>query len=177
MLKQEARSLLRERGNVIGNLNRTFGGDNLNRPLLRAEGIILHNSRVLVQSDDEESFYRFPGGSIDFGETASKALKREFIEEFDLEVKVTYLAVINESIVEYDGKKRHFCTLIHRCSLIEDEIINFESIRHKELENIKLSWKTISQLEEKPLYPKGILDILKDDLKDVVHHLVTFDIR
>jgi 8-oxo-dGTP diphosphatase len=94
----------------------------MSKPSLRAEGIICTDdfSRVLVQCDKEESFYRFPGGSIEFGETAAEAIIRELIEEFDLEVEVNTLALINESIVEYDGKKRHDCTLLHWCELKVD---------------------------------------------------------
>jgi 8-oxo-dGTP diphosphatase len=52
-------------------------GINLNRPLLRAEAIIIRKDglAVLVQCDLEESFYRFPGGSVEFGETAAEAIK------------------------------------------------------------------------------------------------------
>lgn len=43
-------------------------------PRLRAEVMILNedHSKVLVQCDLSETFYRFPGGSIEFGETAKK---------------------------------------------------------------------------------------------------------
>ena len=40
------------------------------KPLLRAEGIIYDKdfTRILVQCDKEESFFRFPGGGVEFGE-------------------------------------------------------------------------------------------------------------
>src|SRR4051794_11701299 len=77
----------------------------LDRPLLRAEGIIVRKDglAVLVQCDSEESFYRFPGGGVEFGEAAAEAIKRELIEEFDLQAEIGALACLNESIVEYDG--------------------------------------------------------------------------
>lgn len=48
----------------------------MNNIILRAEGIIidLNNQTVLVQCDKEETFYRFPGGSIEYGETAAQAI-------------------------------------------------------------------------------------------------------
>ncbi|BCG60801.1 hypothetical protein PUR_42260 [Paenibacillus sp. URB8-2] len=60
------------------------------KPLQRAEGIICNHefTRFLVQCDTDESFYRFPGGSIEFGETASEAIVRELLEGFDLTVSV-----------------------------------------------------------------------------------------
>lgn len=87
----------------------------MNVPLLRAEGIIVNEDKteILVQCDFDESFYRLPGGSIEFGETAGEAIKRELIEEFDLALNIGQLACISESIIQYDGKRRHDCTLIH----------------------------------------------------------------
>lgn len=48
----------------------------MKRPVLRVEVIIFNgdNSKVLVQCDENESFYRFPGGSIEFGETVKEAI-------------------------------------------------------------------------------------------------------
>lgn len=48
----------------------------MNRPLLRAEALIINeeNNKVLVQCDDKETFYRFPGGTIEFGESACEAI-------------------------------------------------------------------------------------------------------
>ncbi len=41
----------------------------MKRPLLRAEAIIIdeEHSKILVQCNEEETFYRFPGGSIEYG--------------------------------------------------------------------------------------------------------------
>lgn len=143
----------------------------MNQPLLRAEAIIIGNdgNSVFVQCDNEESFYRFPGGSVEFGETAAEAIRRELIEEFDLQSEVGALACLDESIVEYDGKKIHNCTILHWVS-IDDSLIQ-DSLIHNERQGIKLIWRTFDQLKQKPLYPEGILDflILK---QEPVSHLV-----
>ncbi|UOQ50360.1 NUDIX domain-containing protein [Gracilibacillus caseinilyticus] len=140
----------------------------MNKPLLRAEGIIVNEdkTKILVQCDLEESFYRLPGGSIEFGETAVEAIKRELIEEFDLHSDIGELACINENIVQYDGKKRHDCTLIHWCSSnnkIDNELI------HNEKSDIKLIWRTIPQLGDRRFYPEGILNVITSNKKDISH--------
>jgi ADP-ribose pyrophosphatase YjhB (NUDIX family) len=108
----------------------------MNKPLLRAEGIISNKDKTkfLVQCDLEETFYRLPGGSIEFGERASDAIIRELIEEFDLKVRVDNLVCVNENVIEYEGKKRHDCTLIHWYSV--NKQINI-AIIHKELQFIR----------------------------------------
>lgn len=146
----------------------------MSKPLLRAEGLICNDdfTRVLVQCDEEESFYRFPGGTIEFGETAAEAIMRELIEEFDLEVEVNTLALINESIIEYDGKQRHDCTLIHWCELKgENDVDN--SLLHKEQEGIKLTWKSLIELSMKPVYPEGILKTIEYvDMNRIQHSII-----
>ncbi len=59
-------------------------------PKLRAEAMIVNkdHSKVLVQCDLNESFYRFPGGSIEFGEPAKEVIIRELMEEYDLKIDV-----------------------------------------------------------------------------------------
>lgn len=144
----------------------------MSRPLLRAEAIIIRNDgkSVLVQCDNEETFYRFPGGGVEFGETAAEAIKRELIEEFDLQSEIGSLACLNESIVEYDGKKRHDCTILHWGS-IDDTLIQ-DSLNHNEREGIKLTWRTFEQLKQKPLYPEGILNFLIEKMEPISHLVI-----
>ncbi|WP_432360747.1 NUDIX hydrolase [Sporosarcina sp. UB5] len=141
----------------------------MNVPLLRAEAIIVNKDKteILVQCDFDESFYRLPGGSIEFGETASEAIKRELIEEFDLALNIGQLACISESIIQYNGKRRHDCTLIHWCSSNKNAM-NY--LLHKEHPKVKLVWRTISQLSERPFYPEGILDIIVSG-NNIIKHI------
>lgn len=108
-------------------------------PKLRAEVMILNedHSEVLVQCDLSKTFYRFPGGSIEFGEAAKEAIIRELIEEYDLKIDVQELAVINEHIFEWNNEKGHHCTLIHR-GTVQERITN--EIRHKEYEEEGFLW-------------------------------------
>ncbi|WP_459502924.1 NUDIX domain-containing protein [Bacillus sp. C1] len=132
----------------------------MKRPLLRAEAIILSedHSKVLVQCDNQETFYRFLGGSIEFGETACEAIIRELLEEYDLEVKIGELAIVNEHLFEIEGKLHHQCTLFHWCKLAAS--MN-EVLHHKEHENIILTWKNIQELKDKQTYPEGIVSFIE----------------
>ncbi|MGR6018577.1 NUDIX domain-containing protein [Bacillus paranthracis] len=137
---------------------------------MRVEVIIFNgdNSKVLVQCDENESFYRFPGGSIEFGETAKEAIMRELMEEYDLKIDVQELAVVNEHIFEWNNEKGHHCTLMH-WGAVQEMITN--EIRHKEHENIILIWKSIEELKMKSTYPEGIVDYLEEDNRNIVHFI------
>ncbi|MBC6973297.1 NUDIX domain-containing protein [Bacillus sp. Xin] len=143
----------------------------MKRPVLRAEALIINEgySRVLVQCDKQETFYRFPGGSIEFGGTASEAINRELLEEYDLQVQVEALAIVNEHIFQVDGNSYHQYTLFHWCKLVTE--IN-EVLVHKEHENIILTWKNIRELKGKPTYPEGIVSLIASKY-DNVSHLLT----
>ncbi|CAM3939557.1 DNA mismatch repair protein MutT [Bacillus luti] len=140
-------------------------------PLLRAEAIIFNedHSRIFVQCDKNESFYRFPGGSIEFGETAQEAIMRELLEEYDLEVFVEQLAVVNEHIFTWNNEKGHHCTLMHWGATRE---IVTNAIRHKEHEDIILTWKSLNELKEKPTYPEGIVNYLENHNRNIVHFIL-----
>ncbi|SFB90518.1 NUDIX domain-containing protein [Bacillus sp. 491mf] len=140
------------------------------RPLLRVEALIFnHNMKnILVQCDTNEGFYRLPGGSIEFGESAAVAIEREFAEEYDLQVTVERFAAVNEHIFEVDNQKYHHCTLFYWCAVEEDEQV----VRsHKEHPDIILKWKEISELKTKLLYPEGVMKIIEQNQKEPVHWL------
>lgn len=144
--------------------------DKMKIPKLRAEVLIVNEdrSKVIVQCDLSETFYRFPGGSIEFGETAKEAIMRELMEEYDLKIDIQELAVVNEHIFEWNNEKGHHCTLIHR-GTVQERITN--EIRHKEYEDIILIWKSINELKEKPTYPEGIINYLEEDNRNIVHFI------
>ncbi|HTQ63332.1 MAG TPA: NUDIX domain-containing protein [Puia sp.] len=59
---------------------------------IRVYGILLGENRQVLVSDEyiRGNYYtKFPGGGLEFGEGTRDCLKREFMEEMNLEVRVT----------------------------------------------------------------------------------------
>lgn len=59
---------------------------------LRVYGILINEAGQVLVSDEfiRGSYYtKFPGGGLEFGEGTRDCLKREFMEEMNLEIKVT----------------------------------------------------------------------------------------
>ncbi len=90
------------------------------------------------------------------------------MEEYDLKVDVQELAIVSENIFEWKNEKGHHCTLLHRGTV--EEIITNE-IRHKDHEDIILTWKSLEELKEKPTYPEGILSYLEENNRNNVHFI------
>lgn len=79
------------------------------RPI--ALGLIEHEGHVFVSKGRDrltkQTFYRFLGGGIDFGETSQAALEREFKEEIQADLTdVEYLTCL-DSIFTINGKAKH----------------------------------------------------------------------
>jgi ADP-ribose pyrophosphatase YjhB (NUDIX family) len=58
---------------------------------VRVYGLLIDKDKNILVSDEEERGYRyikFPGGGLEFGEGLADALKREFLEECNLQVEV-----------------------------------------------------------------------------------------
>lgn len=58
---------------------------------VRVYGLLINESGQILISDEEEygvQFSKFPGGGLEYGEGLIEGLKREFVEECDVEVDV-----------------------------------------------------------------------------------------
>lgn len=53
----------------------------------KSAGIIVRDRKLLVERSKGKQFFIAPGGSIESGETAKRALVRELMEEFQIKVR------------------------------------------------------------------------------------------
>ncbi|HEY0056386.1 MAG TPA: NUDIX domain-containing protein [Pedobacter sp.] len=59
---------------------------------VRVYGLLINEQNQILLSDEEEydvRFSKFPGGGLEYGEGLLDALKREFVEECQMEVEIT----------------------------------------------------------------------------------------
>jgi 8-oxo-dGTP diphosphatase len=66
---------------------------------IRVYGILINDRGEVLLSDEFRngfSFTKFPGGGLEFGEGFREALKREFLEELNLEIEVGDVFYFNE---------------------------------------------------------------------------------
>lgn len=58
---------------------------------VRVYGLLINDDQEILVSDEHEygmNFTKFPGGGLEYGEGITDGLKREFIEECNIEVEV-----------------------------------------------------------------------------------------
>jgi len=65
---------------------------------LRVYGLLIHDNSVLITHEHRAGIVmtKFPGGGLEKGEGILEALKREFIEEMNLEIEVGEIFYVND---------------------------------------------------------------------------------
>ncbi len=88
---------------------------NQNQKLIyRVACVVTHGDRILLHRGEMDSFYALPGGSVEFGETSTEALKREMREELSATVESGPLLWVVENFFEYLGHQCHEIGLYYR---------------------------------------------------------------
>ena len=88
---------------------------------IRVSGILVRDNTLLLIAHKKkgEIYWLLPGGGIKYGESLSRALKREFREELGIGIDVNAVAVICDSIEPHG--KRHILNVSFRCDYRDGE--------------------------------------------------------
>lgn len=95
---------------------------------VKAMCVFCHKGKTLASCGEDqktgEKFYRLLGGSVEFGESAEQAVRREMIEEIQSEISnLTFLRVV-ENIFEFEGIRGHEVVFIYKGDLVRSELYN-----------------------------------------------------
>ncbi len=130
--------------------------------------IFRNNNKILVSRGidpaTKQIFYRPLGGTIEFGERAEDALKREMREELGAEIdNIKYLGTI-ENIFTYNNHLGHEIDLVYEAKFTDSIFLSQLKIDGREGDQlIKALWLPIKKFEkgELILYPPEILKFLQ----------------
>lgn len=114
--------------------------------------IIKEGNRVFATQRGYGEFkdgWEFPGGKIEAGETSQEALKREIMEELEMEISVGELI----DTIEYDYPNFHLSMECFWCKIVAGELVL------KEAEDAK--WLTKDKLNSVEWLPADITLIEK----------------
>ena len=131
----------------------------------RAVGVATHNERVLIHRAEADDFWALPGGRVEFGESASDALVREFNEEISVAVRVKRLLWVMENFFEHNGLNFHEVSLYFLVDLPDDSAVleNDEFMGNEEGVKLIFRWCPLSKLKGIKLFPtllqSGLIDI------------------
>lgn len=139
---------------------------------VRAAGVIIHNGKVLAHRNINSNHYALIGGRVEIGEDSSNTIKREIKEELGKDIEITgYIATI-ENFFEMKGSKYHEILFIHKAEFTEEEDQKIECTMKniEEKEYLQYEWLDLRKIDEYPLLPIVVKDILKEN-KFPVHKI------
>ena len=129
---------------------------------VRAAGVMIHNGKILVHKNVNSDHYALIGGRVEIGENSADTVKREIKEELGKDIEITgYISTI-ENFFEMEGSKYHEIMFVHK---IEYTMKNVEGKDYLQYE-----WIELERIDEYPLLPKAIKDVLKEN-KFPVHKI------
>ena len=129
------------------------------RPI--ALGLAIKDNRLLVSEGFDkvknETFYRCLGGGIEFLEKSEEALKREFLEEINVDITVKDFLGISENIFTYQGKKAHELILFYSIEISDENYQEEYKVIDDHGETIA-KWIDIDEFKNKNkiLYPEEV---------------------
>lgn len=132
----------------------------------RAAGIIIHNNKVLLHHNTQDTYYALLGGRVKFGENSADAVRREIREELGKEIEITgYISTI-ENFFEIKGKKYHEIMFVHKVEFVNDDDkkieYTLENIEGNTEKDIQYEWISLDDLGSTCIKPVMIKQILQD---------------
>ena len=122
-------------------------------------GIIRRGNRIFVCKRKDKNYYFFPGGHVEFGESAKGALRRELKEELDISIKSVSFIGAMENVFREEGRKKHELNLVFD--------VKAEKAKDKSMEDhLDFFFFNIKQFSKEKVLPivlkKQVMDWLKD---------------
>lgn len=97
----------------------------LKRFNVRVYGLLIQNGNVLVTDEVRmgTSMTKFPGGGLEFNEGIGDGLKREFVEELNVEVELDELFYINDFLqVSKFAPEDQLLSIYYKVNLVQGDI-------------------------------------------------------
>ena len=117
-------------------------------------GLVRNGNKLLVSKGydklKEQEFYRCLGGGIEFLEKSEDALKREFKEELNIDIKVGKFLGISENIFNYKGKNAHELVLFYDAYIDDKDYQEKYSVIDDDSET-EAMWIDINRFKDKEL--------------------------
>jgi len=114
-----------------------------------ARGIVKNRSGcVLLCKNLKHGYFYLPGGHVELGEPASESLRREFLEETGLRVRVKNLVACEEHRFAQKGRSRHEINLVFHVELHSST----ETVQALE-KHLGFEWVPVNGLGKRDLRP------------------------
>jgi ADP-ribose pyrophosphatase YjhB (NUDIX family) len=117
-------------------------------PRIRVAGILEKENKLLFvkHKKNEREYYLLPGGGVDYGESFETALKREFLEEVNININVKNMLFISEAIAPDSSK--HIVNVFFSVEYVSGEL----KLAQEEI-LAGVEYISIDKIEEYTIFP------------------------
>jgi mutator protein MutT len=105
------------------------------------------------KAKNERGCWEFPGGSVEFGERMAEAIRREFREEYDMQIELVELLDVSDHILPDEGQHWVSPTFIARHTAGEPRIVEPEKCT-------AIGWFALDAL------PEPLSQVTQDDVRE-----------
>lgn len=139
----------------------------------RVAGILEYNGRLFLQKYKED--YTFVGGHVLGLETHREALKREFMEELNVNIEVDELVTTGENFFTWDGTPWHQICFYYKVHLEGESKLQMDgSFRGQDewedgVFDLDFCWISVRDLEKIHVLPKEIVPIILKKQENTIH--------
>lgn len=142
----------------------------------RVAGVLIHENRLLVMTDERSPYYYLPGGRVSMNEESTMAIKREIKEELDVEVEATQLLWIVENFfVEQQSQEQfHEIGMYYLLQLTEEDILKRGQgfiMNEGGYKKLSFLWLPLEKIKHLNIYPLFLKERIMN-LPQVPEHLV-----
>ena len=140
----------------------------------RVNGVLIVDGKILTVEMNNSGNLCCPGGHVTLGEDTISAMKREFLEETGVEIKVNKLLAIIENFFPFGNKQSHelsFYYLVEPKSMPADKQKDFSLIENDNgvLVDMQYRWIKLEELNNYNFNPKPLREKLIDKNFDFQH--------
>ena len=130
---------------------------------IRACALIIHNNKLLVHNNVNESHVALVGGRVKIGESSEDTLKREIKEEMGKEIEILEYVSTIENFFDADDMPYHEIMFVYRVDFKDDEDKKIiDSIKNIEGEDeLRYDWIDLDKIEQYPLKPQILKRMIK----------------
>lgn len=139
---------------------------------VRTTGVFLNNGKILVHESIKNGHYALPGGRVQAREDSITAIKREVMEELDLEIENTSFIGAVENFFTVSETKYHEYMWMIKGEFKDKSVYEKDTIiGHEEDKDLIFKWIDIDKLKDVDFKPLEVIPYLKN-IDDKVHHVI-----
>ena len=138
----------------------------------RVACVLEHNGKILLHKGKNDDFWNLVGGRIKAGEDSLSALKREMLEELNINISEAKLINVSENFFNYDNKDYHEILFVYNSYLPECEITNKQDFASIDNPTITYHWYSKEEIKGVNCKPVTIYELVNQDFNKITHGLI-----